>query len=106
MKPSSTGFRRSELGPQSITWRSPLEDQGCAEYADAEFLQALGLGHLSDELEAFWPIGGPHWDALGMVKLASGAHGVLLVEGKSYPDEMYGPGLRARSVQSQNREAT
>ena len=87
-----------ELGDASFDWRSPLADDHYAEYWDAAFLRKLGLDDHVEALAAFWPgRGGPHWDALAVVsRPASTAPGVLLAEGKSYPDEMLkGTGLGA-----------
>jgi len=74
----------------SIEWRSPLRESGYAEYRDAEFLAALGLEGLASSLKAYWPARGPRWDALARVTDASlrNGFGIILVEGKSYPDEM------------------
>jgi len=83
---------RSGAAFQIVQWVAPLERSGFAEPIDAAFLDALDLGHLRFQLEAFWPRGGPHWDALA--RLEPG-RGVLLVEGKSYPDEVLGPGCQA-----------
>jgi hypothetical protein len=73
-----------------IEWRSPLREDGYAEYRDAEFLGALGLERYGDSLKAYWPARGPRWDALARVTdpaLPNGV-GVILAEGKSYPEEM------------------
>jgi hypothetical protein len=77
------------LGP--ITWTSPLRSEGYAEYWDTAFLEAVGQGPLADRLEAFWPKGGPHWDALGV-----GPKGeVLIVEAKAHIAEFLTPGTEA-----------
>ena len=77
-------------------WVSPLEEERFNEYQDGVFLGALGLLDLSGMLAEFWPQGGPVWDALARVNLP-GSHrtGVLLVEAKSYPQEMYSNGCCA-----------
>lgn len=73
-----------------IEWRSPLTGDGYVEYRDAEFLNALGLERYEASLKAYWPARGPRWDALARVTHASlpNGFGVILAEGKSYPDEM------------------
>jgi len=82
-----------------LCWVSPLEDKRFAEYQDEAFLQALELGRLADSLRTFWPRGGPVWDALALVEQGvSTARGVLLVEAKSHPSEVYGQGCRASPV--------
>lgn len=79
---------------QEIEWVSPLEVDAYAEYYDRGFLDALGLARFYAELRAFWPPGGPHWDALAKVRLGHDV-GVLLIEAKSYPGELYGCGCQA-----------
>ena len=74
----------------AIQWVSPLEKHHFREAADAAFLRALGLDRYVRELRGFWPQGGPNWDALGILGNSAAHDGVLLVEGKSYPDEVYG----------------
>jgi hypothetical protein len=78
-----------ELEDADFVWRSPLADNDYAEYWDGRFLAELGLGEHHEALKQFWPSGGPHWDALANVTLPEVPQpGVLLVEGKSYPNEM------------------
>ena len=48
-----------------LNWVSPVEEGRFVECQDAAFLKACGLKHLSDDLSAFWPYGGPVWDVLG-----------------------------------------
>jgi len=79
----------------SLEWRSPLATDDFREYRDKAFLQAVGCGQLAAALKDFWPGGGPRWDALAKVNMASGGIGVLLAEGKSYPEEMAGGGCKA-----------
>lgn len=80
----------TELSDAAFEWRSPLADDHYAEYWDAAFLKRLNLDDHVDALANFWPKrGGPHWDALAVVALPrQPTTGVLLAEGKSYPDEM------------------
>ena len=86
----------AELADAEFEWRSPLAADGYAEYWDKAFLERVGLARHATELKAFWPTGGPHWDALAVVNLAgSDRPGVLLGEGKSYPGELYGSGCQA-----------
>jgi hypothetical protein len=84
------------LSPR-LRWVSPLECQKFSELQDREFLRALGLGHLDGQLRRFWPRGGPVWDALAAVDIESdpARRGVVLVEAKSYPAEIYGAGCQA-----------
>jgi hypothetical protein len=72
----------------TIDWKSPLEGEKFVEYCDADFLRALGLARLSAQLMEFWPSGGPVWDALATVSEGSEPVGYILVEAKSYLDEM------------------
>ena len=103
-----SSWRFPELGRAGVEleWVSPLEKDGFAEYRDEAFLAALGHSDLAVVLAAFWPRGGPQWDALATVRLGDqtslqGGHsakpssGVLLVEAKSYPAEMESSGCRA-----------
>lgn len=80
-----------------LNWVSPLEKDRFAEYQDAAFLKACGLEYLSAELKAFWPRGGPVWDALASIEFQKdkNSKGILLVEAKSYPAEIYGGGCKA-----------
>jgi hypothetical protein len=78
-----------------LGWTAPLEHDGFAEPRDAEFLRAIGYEDLAGELAAFWPTRGPVWDALAVTVPASGRHGVVLAEGKSYPAELYSGGTKA-----------
>ena len=87
-----------ELADASFDWRSPLAGDRYTEYWDAAFLQRLGLDEHAEALADFWPKrGGPHWDALAVVNRPGATEpGVLLAEGKSYPNEMLkGAGLGA-----------
>jgi len=69
---------------------------GFTEYRDAAFLEAIGHPELAGALREFWPSRGPHWDALARLSPASGGSpGALLVEAKSYPEEMAGGGSKA-----------
>lgn len=73
-------------------WVSPLEEKKYAEYKDEKFIHALGFSEVViNELNEFWPKGGPVWDALAYVTLSSESgvgHGVILVEAKSHPEEI------------------
>jgi hypothetical protein len=85
-----------ELADAEFDWRSPLTTDGYAEYWDKAFLERVGLAHHAADLKAFWPNGGPHWDALAIVTVpGSDRPAVLLGEGKSYPGELYGSGCQA-----------
>ena len=78
-----------------ICWTAPLEHEAFAEPRDGEFLRAVGYADLAAELGAFWPARGPVWDALAIAVFPTGRPGVVLAEGKSYPDELLGPGTQA-----------
>jgi len=80
-----------------LNWVSPLEKDRFVEYQDTVFLKACGFEYLSAELRAFWPRGGPVWDALAQVEFQHDKNnkGILLVEAKSYPGEIYGGGCKA-----------
>src|SRR6266540_4188718 len=80
---------RIGLGP--IDWRSPRADDDYAEYRDAAFLERLDLALPHRPLTAFWPRGGPQWDALG--RAVSGE--VVLVEAKAHLLELYSPASAA-----------
>lgn len=75
-----------------LSWVSPLEAEKFAEYQDRAFLAAVGVEHLARCLSNFWPPGGPVWDALAAVEIpgAAESNGVVLVEAKSHPGEIYG----------------
>jgi hypothetical protein len=64
---------------------------------DGGFLEQLELGHMKTELAAFWPRSGPRWDGLAILRTvgAQSPAGYLLIEGKSYPGEVYGSGCKA-----------
>ena len=92
----------ARLRPE-VRWVSPLRADGYREFWDAAFLRALGFPELGARLGEWWPRrGGPHWDALARLEFTDdGTAGVLLVEGKSYPEEMYdNRGCAASSVAS------
>jgi hypothetical protein len=82
------------LGP--IDWQSPLRDDDYAEYRDAAFLDRLGVTLPRRSLEAFWPRGGPQWDALGRAKTGE----AVLVEAKAHLNELYSPATGASSESS------
>ena len=91
----------ASLSPR-VHWVSPLESKKFIEYKDAEFLRAVGLVHLSPKLKELWPFRGPNWDALAAVEIdkSPGGRGVVLVEAKSHPSEIYGGGCQASSPKS------
>lgn len=70
---------------RKITWRSPVQDDGFAEYRDQEFIDRLGLGaqNMAMPLQEFWPRGGPRWDGLATTEDG----GLILVEAKAYIEE-------------------
>jgi hypothetical protein len=68
---------------ERIIWRSPIREDGYAEYFDKAFLERLELPELRTPLTTFWPAGGPRWDALAITD----SRKVLLVEAKAHIDE-------------------
>jgi len=72
----------------TVTWKSPLEKDGCKEYRDGEFLAVIGQHGLANALNDFWPLRGPRWDALASLQLRDDEQGVLLIEGKGHLGEM------------------
>jgi hypothetical protein len=75
-----------------IRWVSPLREKEYREFFDGAFLRELGFPELAEQLGEWWPKGGPHWDALARLEFSDGEPGILLVEGKSYPKEMFHEG--------------
>jgi hypothetical protein len=67
----------------TVEWRSPLKNDGYAEYFDESFLERLGVSNLQVPLARFWPKGGPRWDGLAR----TGTGKLVLVEAKAYPEE-------------------
>lgn len=67
-----------------ICWRSPLEDEGYAEYKDGDFVDRLGIRLDKRPLESFWPSSGPRWDGLGVTDKGQ----VLLLEAKAHVREL------------------
>jgi hypothetical protein len=92
-------IRKSFPELQNIEWVSPLCNDDMAEYRDQDFLNRLGLNHLS--LISFWPNGGPQWDALGRIERAGGPD-VILVEAKANLSELRTVGTKATSSSSLN----
>jgi hypothetical protein len=81
-----------------LTWASPVADGGYREYREyqsKDFLRAVGLEAHATGLGDFWPARGPSWDALATVESAGDRPGVLLAEGKSYTNELFGGGCKA-----------
>lgn len=66
-----------------IDWRSPIQDDGYAEYYDQAFLDRLGINELTMPLEEFWPKSGPRWD--GLARTTDGK--LILIEAKAHIDE-------------------
>jgi len=95
--------RFPDLAAAEITWRSPLAEDGYVEYSGSAFLRALGLDEHQQALRSFWPARGPQWDALAVLSRPGIQPGVLLVEGKSYPDEMLKGSPTASGPGSSNR---
>jgi len=78
-----------------ISWRSPLSEERYREYRDTAFLDRIGHPELAVPLAAFWPARGPRWDGFATYEAEHAAPGLILVEGKSYPHELYGRGCQA-----------
>ena len=78
-----------------LCWTAPLESDSFREPQDREFLRVVGYEDLVERLETFWPAGGPVWDALALAVFPAGRPGVVLAEGKSYPEEYHGNGCQA-----------
>jgi hypothetical protein len=68
-----------------IDWRSPIQDDGYAEYYDQAFLDRLGIDELTMPLEEFWPKSGPRWD--GLARTTDGIKKQILIEAKAHIDE-------------------
>ena len=68
----------------TITWLSPIKEDGYAEYRDEDFLELLSIRLENRSLGLFWPHGGPVWD--GLAKTSRGD--VILVEAKSHVPEL------------------
>lgn len=99
---SIAGSLSASLPPAArIQWVSPLKHEGYIEYRDGDFLRALGMQQYENELLAFWPKGGPCWDALARLSFNDGHRGCLLVEAKSHVSEIYGNGCRASDASRQ-----
>ena len=75
----------------TITWLSPLAENGYAEYQDQAFLDLLGINLPKVSLSEFWPSRGPVWDGLGKSKTGR----LFLVEAKSHISEVLSPGTGA-----------
>jgi len=75
----------------TITWHSPIAEDGYAEYQDQAFLDLLDITLTKVSLSDFWPSRGPVWDGLGK----SEAGEVFLVEAKSHISEVLSPGTGA-----------
>lgn len=80
--------------PRALEWCAPLAKERFAEPRDQAFLKALKLTDNRKDLAAFWPGGGPVWDAVGLLKRGE-RNAVILVEAKSYPAEVIGGGCKA-----------
>lgn len=75
----------------TITWLSPLAEDGYAEYQDQAFLDLLGINLPKVSLFEFWPSRGPVWDGLGKSKTGR----LFLVEARSHISEVLSPGTGA-----------
>ena len=75
----------------SLHWVSPRPPR-FREFRDGAFLTALGLAGHQEQLRDFWPKGGPVWDGLAVTQQSQR---FVLVEAKSYPEEVEGNGCKA-----------
>ena len=75
-----SAFGRTE----EIIWTSPIEEDDFAEYRDDDFLLRVGLDPNEVQLNKFWPIRGPLWDALAMTDAGK----IILVEAKAHIPEI------------------
>ncbi len=76
---------------QDPIWVSPLSACNYREYWDNDFLKIIDQADLRKKLREFWPVGGPHWDALARVERKTGERGVILAEAKANIPELGGP---------------
>jgi len=90
-----TALHNAGVYLENIQWLSPLEKEKFVELRDGAFLERLGLPGLRSELSAFWPKRGPQWDGLA---LFTPGPRILLIEAKSYPEEMIGSGCQASPI--------
>jgi len=92
------------LGPR-LDWISPLEKDNFVEHQDSAFLKVCGIESLKGALRSFWPRGGPVWDALASIEFEKDKNqkGIILVEAKSHPPEIYGGGMRAKAEDSKEK---
>ena len=88
----------SQIKPQinlpdtdTISWHSPIAEDGYAEYQDQAFLDLLDITLTKIPLSDFWPSKGPVWDGLGKSETGK----VFLVEAKSHISEVLSPGTGA-----------
>ena len=78
-----------------LVWKSPLEKDEFKEYRDESFLEAVNLKGSAPKLAEFWPKSGSRWDGLARLEKNGQLLGIVLVEAKSYPEEMRGQGCNA-----------
>jgi len=71
----------------TITWLSPIAEDGYAEYRDQAFLDLLNVKLPNVSLSDFWPSRGPVWDGLGRSETGK----AFLVEAKSHISEVLSP---------------
>jgi len=88
------------LDENAIHWVSPLPEDTYSEYQDSEFLERVGLGIHTKQLQEFWPRRGPCWDALARIE-----DGCVLIEAKSHVPEIYSGGCGASSKSRQKIKA-
>lgn len=74
----------------SITWQSPLEEEGFREYRDGTAL-AKAAARPKIPLHSYWPARGPRWDAIGITSDRS----PLFLEAKAHIAEAASAGTKA-----------
>lgn len=81
----------TELAKDTIIWKSPIENDGFAEYRDNDFIDRLGLDRKIIKLDNFWPTRGAQWDAFATTKGGN----IILVEAKANIPEIVTPATSA-----------
>lgn len=79
-----------ELSKENIEWKSPLK-KNYEEYRDDDFIKLVGLNPAKINLNKFWPVRGPQWDALA----ATAEGSIILVEAKANIPEVVSPATSA-----------
>lgn len=96
----------------SIEWYSPLAPS-YKEFKSSNFWSGVLPGSNKDSFwnklenasnrlsyKSFWPVGGPHWDAIGVLEDIKGKRTLLLIEAKAQKHEHKGTKSRAKAQSS------